>query len=114
MMAWTKARRLPGVRCMTSRTMATLPLYRMAWPLRRSFAAGMNKSGGGGVLEEFEFSKVLRIHNTNWPVAGIDHDQVVDAMRFENIQDFDGEFRRRYGDGMPRHVAGNRMLAETR
>src|SRR4029434_7157977 len=39
MIACTKARRFPGVRCCTSRTMAVLPLYLIAIPLRRSFAA---------------------------------------------------------------------------
>src|SRR4030095_9931622 len=41
MIAWTKARRFPGVRWCTSSTMAVLPLYLIAIPLRRSFAAAI-------------------------------------------------------------------------
>src|SRR5262245_33393804 len=41
MIAWTKARRFPGVRWCTSSTMAVFPLYLIAIPLRRSFAAAI-------------------------------------------------------------------------
>jgi hypothetical protein len=41
MIAWTNARKLPGVRWCTSNTMAGLPLYLIAIPLRRSLAAGI-------------------------------------------------------------------------
>src|ERR1051325_1798825 len=38
---WTKARRLPGVRCWVSSTTATSPLWSMAIPLRISLAVGI-------------------------------------------------------------------------
>src|SRR3954468_24711347 len=55
MIACTKARRLPGVRCCTSRTMAMLPLYFIACPFRRSFAAAINE--GREIVESCAFDK---------------------------------------------------------
>src|SRR5690348_9444183 len=55
MMAWTKARKFPGVRWCTSKTMAALPLYLIAIPFRRSFAAAI-----GFVEEELKRLTVMR------------------------------------------------------
>src|SRR5215213_5693255 len=98
MIAWTKARRLPGVRCWTSRTMAMLPLYFIACPLRRSFAAAMGFGGRfaverpssttGSRSEQLELRQVLGIHDPDRDLVVIHHHEVVDPVPFQQIQHF--------------------------
>lgn len=117
MIACTKARKFPGVRWCTSRTMAVLPLYLIAIPLRRSFAAAI-KSGlflveagdfykallpNESSSEQFQPGQILRIDDADGHAAVVDHDQIIDAMTLEQIQDFDGKLVLMHDNGIERH-----------
>src|SRR5213592_1763050 len=62
MIAWTKAGRFPGVRCCTSKTIAVLPLYFIACPLRRSFAAAMGRKVKVRIMKENWGARTLHEH----------------------------------------------------
>ena len=74
--------------------MAGLPLYLIAIPLRRSFAAAIAKKflvdgrklrerGRYTRLEQLQACEVLRIDNAHWHAVVIHHDEIVDAMAFQ-------------------------------
>src|SRR5207237_10654756 len=102
MIAWTKARKFPGVRWCTSRTMAALQLYFIAIPRRRSLAAAIarkvkleSRKRERGLYtrsEQLQAREILRVHYTYRDFVVINHDEIVDAVGLEQFENFDREY----------------------
>src|SRR3954454_6597150 len=122
MIACTNARRFPGVRCCTSSTMATLPLYLIACPLRRSFAAAINRwvveedgsSTTDRALEQLELRQVLRVDDSDRHALFVHDDEIVDLVALEEGQYFHGDLVLLHGDGIQRHKVGHEPFADPR
>ena len=97
--------------------MAVLPLYLIAIPLRRSFAAAIElrflvestalykssragaaksqgstefkKGGLGSQLKQFQFRQILRIDDSDRRAMIIHHHEIVDPMTLEQVEHFD-------------------------
>src|SRR5579863_8171474 len=65
--AWTKARRLPGVRCWVSRTIQMSPLNLMACPFPISLALGIKGDVAPGLMRRSDEPSKISLGDKGFP-----------------------------------------------
>ena len=84
---------------------------------RLSFSEIVRGSHGSGDcdlqgLKQLQAREILRIDDADRHLVVIDYDQVVDAVAFEQIENFDRELVFVHRDRIQRHQIGDEALAD--